>query len=230
MNITPTAARHDTYRHMHKGLRAAMFDAVLRLGRLDPDDQADLHDTLLQAERLLGFMAAHVKHENEHVHTALEARRPGAARRTADDHVGHLDALQALREQVAALGAAAAAQREALAHRLYLDLARFVAENLEHMHVEETQNNALLWSLYSDAELEAVHERLLASVEPASMMEAIGWMAQGLSLPELARVLADMARKAPPPAFQAALVQVRQQLGAARADRLSQLLELAPAL
>jgi len=56
--------------------------------------------------------------------------------------------------------------RAALAQRLYRHLALFIGENLQHMQVEETENNAALWALYSDDELAAIHDRLLASVPP----------------------------------------------------------------
>ena len=39
------------------------------------------------------------------------------------------------------------------AHCAYRRLSRFVAENFEHMLVEETRHNAALWELYTDAEL-----------------------------------------------------------------------------
>lgn len=216
MNPSHMAARHDPYRHIHKGLRAFMFDTLHRIGRMDAGDAAELRSALDQADRLLTFMAAHVKHENEHMHTAIEAGTPGGARHTADDHGDHIESLAALREQVAALRNADAAARDALAHRLYLDLAEFTAENLSHMRVEETHNNQQLWTLYSDAELEAIHDRLLASVEPPTMMEAVTWMARSLSVPELAGMLADAKAKVPAPAFEAALETARRQVEPAR--------------
>jgi hypothetical protein len=103
MTTSRPAPRHDAYRNIHKGLRVAMFDTVHRIGRLDVADTGELQAALDQAESLLRLMAQHLKHENEHMHTALEARAPGAARRTADDHVEHLESLDALGAQVAAL-------------------------------------------------------------------------------------------------------------------------------
>ena len=32
-------------------------------------------------------------------------------------------------------------------------LALFIADNFQHMHVEETAHNAVLWARYTDAEL-----------------------------------------------------------------------------
>ena len=225
MIATPTSPRHDLYRNIHKGLRGAMFETVLLVGRTNPADAACVGATLDQVARLLAFMGAHVKHENEHVHTAIEARTPGGARDTSDDHHEHVEALAALRAQAAELrGLRGAAVSPAL-HRLYLDLAEFVAENLRHMRVEETHNNAQLWSLYSDDELGAIHGRLLASVEPATMADAVTFMARGLSLPELVELVLEARTTAPAPAFEAMLALIEGQVDAARWTAVAEALE-----
>jgi hypothetical protein len=229
LNPSHWASRHDPYRNIHKGLRAAMFDTLQRLGRMDCADAAELQATLDQADSLLTLMTAHVRHEDEHVHAAIAARQPGIALRTADDHGDHLETLAALRSRVTGLREAAPAARSQLAHQLYLDLAEFVAENLQHMRIEETQNNQALWTLYSDAEVIALHDRLLASVEPPVMMEALGWMARGLSVPELTELLGEASRKMPPPVFEVVLAQVRRQVESVRWGRVAQGLELAAA-
>jgi hypothetical protein len=60
--------------------------------------------------------------------------------------------------------------------QLYRHPARFVAENFEHMQVEETVHNEALWAHYTDAELKALHDRLRASIPPAEMMLVpAGW-------------------------------------------------------
>ena len=222
--MTSPTPRHDIYRNVHKGLRVAMFDTVQRIGSTDPADAAALGATLDQADGLLLFMNAHVKHENEHVHTAIEARVPAGASATADDHHEHIDSLAALRAQVRGVRSATPGATAEALHRLYLDLAGFVAENLQHMRVEETQNNAQLWFLYSDAELTAIHDRLLASVDPAIMADAIRWMARGLSLPELVQLVTEMRDNAPAPVFEAMLDVIRQQVDDVRWTALNRAL------
>ena len=225
MIANPTSPRHDLYRNIHKGLRGAMFETVLLVGRTDPADTAAVDAMLAQVERLLAFMGAHVKHENEHVHTAIEARTPGGARRTTDDHHEHVESLAALRAQAAALrGLEGDAVAPAL-HALYLDACEFVAENLRHMRVEETHNNAQLWFLYDDAELAAIHGRLLASVEPATMGEAVSWMARELNLPELVDLVMEARATAPAPAFDAMLALIERQVEPARWTALTCALE-----
>jgi hemerythrin HHE cation binding domain-containing protein len=218
--------RHDIYRAIHKGLRAALFDVTHRLGLLDADDPEDLRQTLDQAQRLLALLTGHLKHENDFVHAAIEARLPGGAQHTAEDHHTHLEDIAGLDAEIVGLRQAAPGERGAIAHRLYLHFARFAGENLEHMLFEETHNNATLWTLYGDDEIEALHGRLVASIAPAEMMQALGWMARALNPAELAALLAGMRAKAPPEAFGAALGHVRQALSPHRWARLAQSLGL----
>jgi hypothetical protein len=225
------APRPDLYGPIHKALRAFMSHTLVRLGAMDVADAEERTLALDGADALLMLMRGHLQHENDFVHTAIEARRPGAARHTADDHLGHLDAIANLEDEIRALrdlGDGRAEQRALQAARLYRHLAEFVGENLVHMQVEEADNNAALWALYSDAELAAIHDRLLASVAPAEMALVVRWMAAALSLPELCGLFGEMRAKAPPPAFEALLDIARSQLDERRWARLSNALGRPP--
>jgi len=222
-------ARHDLYGPIHKALRAALFDTARRFGALDADDPRELAQALGQAERLLAMLAGHLKHEDNFLHTAIEARRPGGAQRSAADHREHIESLAALADELAALRHAAPAERDARVMRLYQQLNRFIAENLEHMQFEETQNSATLWALYSDDELVALHDRLVASIEPQDLMDVLAWMPRALNTAELAGLFSGMRAKAPPQAFSAVLAVARSQLDDTRWARLSRSLGLAPA-
>ena len=174
---TPASApRVDLYASIHKALRLFMTDTLVRVGRMDLGDTTEAALTLAQTQDLLDLCEAHLAHENEFVHAAIEARQPGGARRTGDDHVEHLASIEALRDETGALQTAAAAHKPALVLRLYRHLALFVAENFQHMHFEETHNNAALWAMYSDAELHALHRRILASIEPQESLLVMRWM------------------------------------------------------
>jgi hypothetical protein len=224
MTCAHPIARHDPYLRIHKGLRAAMFDAVHRIGRMDVADAGEMQAALDQADSLLALMAVHVECQHEHVRAAIEIRSPGGTQAAARDHHDYLDGIAVLRAQIAALRGAAPSARPELAYRLYLELTELTAKSLERMRVEETQGKELLWSLYGDHEVIAIHDRLLASIEPHVLTEAIGWMARGLSLPELAELLEDVRRKMPPLVLETALAQVRRQLEPAGWERLSRAL------
>lgn len=208
----PATPRFDIYEPIHKGLRHFMGDTLCRVGRVDVSDPEDLAATLGQLDALLTFCANHVQHENEFVHTAIRARQPGAASRTTDDHAEHLHSIEALRAESRAVLAATDAQRHTLALRLYRHLALFVAENLQHMHIEETANNAALWAHYTDAEIIEIHDRLLATIAPADTMETMRWMLPALTPQQRALVLGDIQAHAPAEVLDAVVGVVRPHL------------------
>lgn len=218
-----TAPRVDLYGGIHKALRLFMADTLSRVGRLDTGDADELAATMAQLRALLELCRSHVAHENEFVHAAIEARRPGASQRIAAEHVEHLDAIAGLEAEVAAL---AALPREPAAQRLYRHLARFVAENFEHMHLEESSHNATLWSLYSDAELLEIHQRILAAVEPAEMALVLRWMVPAMTPAERAGMLGEMQRQMPPEAMRGVLEIARAQLDDTAWGKLARALNL----
>lgn len=220
----PTRPRLDFYTPIHKALRAFMSHTLLRLGALDVVDDAERSDVLDQLDALLAQLRSHLDHENTFVHAALDARLPGASMRTAGDHEGHVESIANLEDEGRALRHARPGQRAALALNLYRHLSAFVAENLEHMLVEERDNGTALWALYDDAELEAIHDALVASIAPDEMMRTMHWFAVALPLAELAAMFAEMRTKAPPPVFEAMLGVARRALDDGRWAKLARAL------
>jgi hypothetical protein len=220
--------RFNLYAGIHKALRAFMADTLLTVGRTDPTDDAELARTLSQVDELLALCANHVAHENGFVHPALEARCPGTCAQVAQEHMGHLEHIQHLRDAARALPACSADEREAGLHALYLALALFMAENLQHMHTEETVHNAALWAAYTDAELVDVHNALVATIPPAEMMLVMRWMLPNLNAPERLGVLQEMRAGAPAPVFEAMLDATRGTLNAHNAMKLAHGLGLPP--
>ncbi|RPH45777.1 MAG: hypothetical protein EHM87_04910 [Burkholderiales bacterium] len=220
------APRIDLYGLVHKGLRAFMFDTLARMGRCDANDPQDLADTLSATRQLLAVLHGHLHHENDFVHAALEARRPGASRPTAEDHEGHEQAIAALEAAVDELGSIDAARRPRAAYRLYLRLARFVAENLEHMEVEETHLTALLRDAFDDTELAAIHERLVASIPPEELATVHRWIFVGITHDERVGMLSAMREHAPAPVFEGSVARCRDLLAPRDWAKLARALDL----
>lgn len=219
------SARVDMYAGIHKALRALMADTLVAVGRMDSDDAAERTAVSARVLALLDLCVSHLTHENEFVHTAIEARAPGASDVVAHEHVAHLAQIASLRAAVAALGRPTANTRVA-ALDLYRHLALFMAENFQHMHMEETVHNAVLWARYTDAELITLHSALVASIPPAEMMYTIRWLVPSMNPGERTMMLADMQTHAPAPAFEAAMDTVRAHLTDAEWAKLTRSLGL----
>lgn len=224
-----TLARLNLYAGIHKGLRAFMADSLLALGRMDVDDDLERAQTCHQVMELLTLCRSHLGHENRFIHSAMEARAPGTSLPLAHEHEAHEQAILRLAAGVTALLGAAGSQRAALAQALYTELAVFVGHNYEHMQVEESEHNAVLWAHYSDAELMELHNTLVASIPPEETLLIMRWMIPFMSPAERGALLSDMRAHAPAPALAAVLDTVRPHLTGAEWHKLDRAMEWAGA-
>ena len=226
---TQALPRFDMYAGIHKAMRALMADTLVAVGRMDPQDPQELAAVAERVLGLLDFCACHLQHENSFIHTAMERRAPGASERIAHEHDGHLHYISAIKHQVAALSTSGSTTAPAVAKQLYLELTLFVAENFQHMHMEETAHNAVLWARYTDAELVDIHNALVASIAPADMMFSLRWLAPSMNPAERAGLLLDMQAHAPATAFAAALDVVQHHLTQDEWHKLCRALGIPPA-
>ena len=210
-----TTDRYDGYRNVHKALRLFMTDTLTRVGRADPADAEEVGVALAQVGELMDLCELHVKDENFFIHPALERAQPGSAARIAAEHVTHLDGIADLRDLAAFTANTQGAARSAALFRLYHALALFVAENFEHMHFEETVHNPVLWAHYSDAELIAIEQALVASIPPQAMAKALPWFVRAMNAPERVAMLTGMRAGMPAQVFEGVLEMARGVLAPA---------------
>lgn len=225
----PAAAnspRYDIYSGIHKAVRALMFDTLSAVTRVDCDDAHDVAQVMTQVLDLAAFCEGHLTHENEFVHTAMEARRPGSSGTTGQDHAHHLEETARLAVLAMAVEQSGGPARAAAAMELRRYLSLFIADNLTHMNFEETANNAVLWDAYSDAELGALEHAIVASLAPEEMAVCLRWMIPAMNPSERAELLAGMRENAPPPAFEGALAIARTHLSLRDWNKLAHALAL----
>lgn len=221
-----TTTRFDLYTGIHKAVRRYMCDTLTRTAALDSEDHADVAAGLQQVRELVAFCESHLQHENDFLHGAMEARRPGSSGATANDHVHHGHAFARLQLLADAVEQSQDNARAAALLQLQRYLGIFVGENFIHMNMEETDNQAVLWASYSDAELQVLHQALVASLPPAEMAACLRWMIPAFNPSERAQLLSGMRMQAPPPVFQAALTIAREHLSTRDWSKLMQALEL----
>ena len=208
---TPTPTRLDLYTPIHKALRAWMFDTVTALGRVDGLDDDVTEQALARVSALLDVCRGHILHEQTHMHPPVREAVRLDALEADTDHEHHAHVMGTLVSMVQAVRTSQGDDRFRTLTRLYRQLALFVAENLTHMHLEETEHNGWLWSRFSDAELGAIHDTLVGSIPPREMADILRWMLPSLSPRERLEMLCDMRGKMPPGAFEGVL-QLAQQV------------------
>jgi len=221
--------RFDIYRNIHMGLRACMMEVLLAVGRMDPQDVAELGTVLGQVRFLLRFCQLHLKKEEKFVHPAMEARAPGSTTHIASDHGDHLRALEELEAAVVAVEQAADGARQKPALALYKQLALFVGENFVHMHIEETDHNEVLWRTHCDQEIIAIEHAIIASLEPEDKPLTLRWMLPALS-PQVRAMMVGMLRaNLPPEAMAGIMAMLKAHLSDANWRKLTEALDRMPA-
>lgn len=218
---TTEAARFDIYGLIHKGLRFAYGDTLTRLGSADVDDAGSLQGALAQAQSLFDLLELHYGHEDAFVHPALERAQPGATLRIEAEHRAHLATLDAMRELIEVVKASHGATRAAALARLYRELARYMAADLEHMAFEDGEFNAILWRHYRDDEILAIDHALVATIEPATMALALRWIVPAINHGERVGFLDGARQGMPPEAFAGVLSIARDTLAPAEWRKLA---------
>lgn len=219
--------RYDLYGPVHKGLRKAQCEVLVRLGNADFDDVRATAELLSDLRGLLALAAAHVEHEDAHIHSALRARGYVSLGRLDHQHDDHRAAFAELESLMAAIEAAGGDKRSALGRRLYLAFGTYVAHDFEHMHEEETVAAPQLWSLFSDAELMAIEMRIVGSLPPDEAMAFMRMMIPAVQPAERAAMLAGMKQQAPREAFDAVIeFAARRNLSAVEFADLASRLDL----
>ena len=212
IRATETNTRFDMYLHVHKGLRAFMGHVLTTVGRIDPFDAVEVSTGVAEARALLEICREHLFTENQFIHTAMEARRPGSARATANEHIQHEEALEQIESLLRTVERSSKANLPIQLQNLYQQLALFVADNFQHMNVEERDNNLTLWSLYTDEELHKIHAELLASLEPATVTMNLRWIVPNVSHQERAVILGGLQKAMPAPAFEQLITLIKPHL------------------
>jgi hypothetical protein len=186
--------RLDLYAVMHKGLAACMHHVLGRVGRVDPTDPAEVHAVVEEGRDLLRLCRMHLRQEEEIIHVVMEARWPGSSIEAAAGHAEHVAAIDRLDQRFWALDESDLTERVGIVRQVYAALGLFVADNLAHMHHEETAHNRVLWACYSDVELAAVHRRLVAAGGAVASAAVERWVLPAVTPAERAAMVAGMQR------------------------------------
>jgi hemerythrin-like domain-containing protein len=197
--------RKNFYRAIHKTLRFGHARILAALGSADFGNEQAVAALFAQLRGFLALGKGHLDGENREIHTALEARAPGATFHAAGDHDDHEESFVILENLMQAVEAAEVSERNAKGRDLYYRYALFMAHDLEHMNEEETELLALLHMYFTDEELEAIEHRIVSAIPPEKMMATMSLMIPALNHGERLEMLGKLRMALPKPAFDGVL-------------------------
>jgi hypothetical protein len=194
----------DVFAPAHKGLRKALFDLCLLLGRADREDEAQWEVAQQRARDVVRFIDHHTEAENTLLLPLLEQRAPMYYARMMKAHE-HLEvATEAMHAAVAGDG-----------HALYHAACGFTAAHLEHMREEELVHLPVIHIHLSTAELLDFERRAGALPPPEDRQVMLGHMFSAMAVREVEAFLAKVEKTAPAEMY----ALVKQAAHAARHSR-----------
>lgn len=193
--------RYDLYGPIHKGLRLALSQLLVRLGSTDFADPTACRLIGEALEQQIALSALHLEDEDRFIHPALAARAPETVQGLDVEHREHRAQLAALAETTAVLLASSDAERPAVGRRLYLEFSRFVADDFVHMHEEETVVLPTLHALFTDAELAGMEQAIIGALPPTDLLDFMRLMLPAMTPAERRELLAGVRQDAPAEVF-----------------------------
>jgi hypothetical protein len=191
----------DLYKDIHKGIRVELFSVTTEAGRIDPSEdvaRAALADHVADVVHLL---SGHAEHEDAAIQPVLEARLPDLAERVEVDHLTLESRMDDLNEMAAEAAARRVVDPSSKVHRLYLALASFTSDYLEHQDVEERVIMPALEAAVGIEDVVAIHGAILAHIPPDEMAQGLSVMLPAMNIDDRAALLGGMRAGAPAEVF-----------------------------
>jgi Hemerythrin HHE cation binding domain len=182
---TPTP---DIFRNVHKGIRKALCDACVALGRASAGEPSDQTARALLRDALR-FVAHHGENEDLLLLPLLEPRAP---------ELTH--ALMAAHQELhSCLVGLQAALERATPAELYAQACAFAAAYFQHMHDEEHVHEPCIRALLSVEELIGFAQQSVQRTAPAEQRMMLGFMLPAMTRPDveafLGRLPAELANQ-----------------------------------
>jgi len=211
----------DIYRNIHKGIRHGLFSVTLAAGEVDPHDQPGVQAVAQRWSDLVAVLVAHAEHEDDFVQPEIARFAPAYADEIAEAHP-RLEAQMAELEILADRAAESCPeQARILTHRLYLGLASFTAEYLQHQEFEEFEVMVMLSQHLTFDELLTIDNAIVASIEPDMMAACAALMLPAMNIEDQTELFGGMQAGAPPEVFAVALGLAQSVLEPVRYDELA---------
>jgi hypothetical protein len=212
-----TMNRHNSFNLIHKALRAMLYDAALALQQTYFANTEEAELALEKVEDVLFLFENHAHHEDTFVLPAVKAYEPLLVEEFEKEHEEDLRLSNRLKnllniyrniyfeEEKINCGSA-----------ITKSFVEFMVFNLEHMAKEEILINHALWKHYTDEQIIALNQKLVASIPQKELTLACKWMLRGINNFDAISWLESVKKTAPAPAFTALLDLAEKELSEER--------------
>jgi hemerythrin-like domain-containing protein len=205
--------RLDLFTSIHKAIRAMVYDAGSRLQTADFADNRTAAKTTAHLVWVLSLMREHHDTEEEFVFPQVRPYDEALIDELQSQHRTIETLLALAGDAVVVVDAADPWSRQEAGVELNRRFNELVAFYLQHLAHEEVTVVPVTWEHFSDDQLGAIQDTILASMRPQLALDWLGWMFRGLNQQELVGMLAGAKVAMPEPALEEI-----KDLGAATLD------------
>lgn len=190
--------RYNTFNKIHKGLRNLLFETAIQTQQTDFTDNAQLTSLIKKINEIIDLFEGHAHAEDNFVFSTIKEINPSLVDLLEAEHEKDHQLGEGLRYWVNTVqGELTSEERKAAGFGLMIGLNEFIAFNLSHMNKEETLINEVMWDTYTDAEIIANEQKLVAQIPPEKMMRYAKWMLKGLGTHEIIDWYSEIRMAAP---------------------------------
>ena len=148
--------RYQFYRE-HKYVSFVLNDLERLVAKTDFRIPAQVEKIEEEFNSMVQLLRSHAEYEDSKLHPLLQKKGSSIFQEAQEDHEHHDILFQTLQRLLEQIKTAPEEQLQiALGYQFYLNFRKFVGENLQHLHEEETRILPELQRLYSDDELRSV--------------------------------------------------------------------------
>lgn len=202
----------DRYRLLdppHKGIRHLLGQWALATGNTDVHNADELAALKSLTNRVVFLLEDHARNEEEWIFPLAESRAPGSTTHILAEHEDMDNLLAQVATRIYALGAESTLEEVS---GVYLALTHFQAHYLLHLLEEEQNFEPLLWSLYTDEELQEAEAKVAQNLDPQVLLMWFAVCVPARSIPEDAAVLRNIRQVLPTEQFDSVLAAIEPEL------------------
>ena len=201
--------RVDIYNFPHKGLRNLMSQLSFIAGNTDYSNQQALDKLRGKTAELVLLLNLHRQSEEVDLLPALEERLAGSTQENIKEHelfeqqVDQIDTF--LKNLTTASSPAEGIQ-------FYAMLNGFHSKYMDHMAMEESVMNPLIWDHFTDEELMGIHGSIMAKLDPEHITQWFKYIVAALNPMERTVILTGFKANAPEEFFNQVLEVIREEM------------------
>lgn len=200
--LSVSKPRVDLFGAVHKGLRREIYATATVLEGANFADDAGKAAAAVALKTTLAFLDEHILHEGNHIAPKVKAVAPDLIPSVKEDHDEHLETSKELLALLAAVVGESGPVALGTGVKISQLFNTVVADQVAHMHFEETKINEALFANYTDEELTEIRVAIQTAIGPQRFGDWMTLMLPALNFAELVGMLGTMKATAPAPVFE----------------------------